>query len=104
MTSFGTEPAPSQENERQNETLFTRGDLLMGMLSYIEALWSQHAEAVSTQNTEARAHIRSELYRAYHELEECQDDINDPSVTAETRDAVENELWTARNHLYKILH
>jgi hypothetical protein len=104
MTAFETEPAPSQENERQDETLFTRGDLLIGMLSYIETLWSRHAEAISMQNTEARAHIRSELYRAYHELEECQDDINDSSVEPETRKAVEFELWMARTQLQKVLH
>jgi ElaB/YqjD/DUF883 family membrane-anchored ribosome-binding protein len=104
MNAFETEPAPPQENEKQADPLFTKGDFLIGMVSYIEALWSRHAEAVRDKNKELRAEVRSELHRAYRELEECQDDINDSSVKPETRETVEFELWMARNHLHKVLH
>jgi hypothetical protein len=104
MTAFESEPAPSKENEKQDELLFTRGDLLVDMVSYINDLWTQRASALQERDKETLAHLRDELYRAYRELEECQDDVNDSSVTAETRNAVENELWMAKNHLYKVLH
>jgi hypothetical protein len=103
MNAFETEPAPSKENESQNETLFTKDDFLVGIVSYIEQLWTQRAIAVQNQDSDGLAHLRDELYRAYRELEECRADIDDPSVTVETRTAVENELWMAKNHLYKVL-
>jgi len=104
MNAFEPEPAPSKENEKQEELLFTRGDLLVDMVSYINDLWTQRAAALQEQDKEALGHLRDELYRAYRELEECQDDVHDSSVTAEVRESVENELWMAKNHLYKILH
>ncbi len=104
MSAFETEPVSPQENEIQNESFFTKGDFLVGLLSCIEVLWSEHADAVRNQDKDKRAHARSELHRAYRELEECQDDITDPSVKPETREAIEFELWMARNHLDKVLH
>ena len=104
MNAFETEPVPPQENEKHSEALFTKGDFLVGMLSYLETLWSQHAEAIQSKNTSDRERIRDEIYRAYHSLEECQDDVNDVSVKPETKQAIEFELWMSRNHLRKILH
>ncbi len=104
MTAFETEPVFPKENENTSETLFTRGDFLAGMISQIEVLWQMRADAIRDQNTEDRKRIRDELYQIYNTLEQYQEDINDPSVKPETREAVEEELWLLRNHLHKFLH
>lgn len=104
MTAFESEPVFPKENENTSEILFTRDDLLIGLVSQIEVLWRKHADAVRDQNAEDRKSVRDELYQIYATLEYYEADITDASVTPETRTAAEYELWLMRNHLYKILH